>query len=131
MNKPWQSNIASEGIVKGPLTIGLLMSDGVVDPHPPIVRSLQETVSALEAAGHKVIPWEPLSHKEIVDVISAMFFIDGGNKLRAMLKKGDEEPTPFLAMVLSFSGTPRSIEQGWEVSYIESIISIINMQCNG
>jgi len=116
VNKPWQSNIAREDSVKGPLTIGLLISDGIVDPHPPIVRSLQETARALEAAGHKVIPWEPLFHKEIVEVITAMFFIDGGNKLRALLKKGGEEPSFFMAMVLSFAGTPGSIEQGWKLN---------------
>ena len=116
VNKPWESNTGGD-IAKRQLTIGVMMSDGIVDPHPPIVRSLQETVRALEAAGHKVVPWEPLSHKEIVGVIVAMFLIDGGRKIRAELEKGGEEPLAFITMALSLGGAPRSIEEGWEVSY--------------
>ena len=116
MNKPWESSIARGGSVKGQLTIGLLVSDGLVDPLPPIVRSLQETARALEAAGHKVIPWKPLSHQEVMEVVIPMYLIDGGNKLRALLKEGDEEPVSLLKMALSLGGTQLSIEQGWEVS---------------
>ena len=129
VNKPWKSSFAGKGLVKEQLTIGLLISDGIVDPHPPIVRSLQETARALEAAGHKVIPWVPFSHGEIVEVIGAMYFIDGGNRLRALLKEGDEEPLTSLEMALPPAGTAqRSIEQGWEV---RSFIPAINMQGNG
>ena len=130
MNKPWESNIA-KGTVKGKLTIGLMISDGIVDPHPSIVRSLQETARALEAAGHKVIPWEPPSHQEILEVTFAMYFLDGGNKLRALLKEGDEPPLTLLGMALSLSGTQRSLEQCWEVSCEKSFIPAINTQSNG
>ena len=34
------------------LKIGVLSSDGVVDPHPPIQRALKETAEKLRAAGH-------------------------------------------------------------------------------
>ena len=37
------------------LTIGVLMTDGVVAPHPPITRAVREVQMALEAAGHEVI----------------------------------------------------------------------------
>ena len=37
------------------LTIGILMADGVVTPHPPITRAVREVRMALEAAGHEVI----------------------------------------------------------------------------
>lgn len=37
------------------LTIGILMTDGVVTPHPPISRAVREVQMALEAAGHEVI----------------------------------------------------------------------------
>ena len=132
MNQPWDSSIARDDTLKRQLTIGLLISDGIVDPHPPIVRSLHETVRALEAAGHKVVPWEPVSHTEILEVICAMYFIDGGNKLRALLKEGDEEPLTSLVMALPPAGTAqRSIEQGWEVSYAKSFIPVISMQGNG
>lgn len=35
------------------LSFGILMTDGVVDPHPPIKRALLETSAKLRAAGHE------------------------------------------------------------------------------
>ncbi len=37
----------------GKLTFGILMTDGVVDPHPPIKRAMLETAANLRAAGHE------------------------------------------------------------------------------
>jgi amidase len=37
----------------GRLSFGILMTDGVVDPHPPIQRALLETADKLRAAGHE------------------------------------------------------------------------------
>lgn len=34
------------------LKIGFLLSDGVVQPHPPITRALKETVAKLKTSGH-------------------------------------------------------------------------------
>lgn len=33
---------------------GVLESDGMVTPHPPIIRAVREVTKALEAEGHKV-----------------------------------------------------------------------------
>lgn len=65
------------------LCFGLIWNDGVVIPHPPIIRALEITRAALLAAGHKgavynnvlqrnllifvtVIDWHPYKHKEIL-----------------------------------------------------------------
>ena len=37
------------------LALGIFESDGIVTPHPPIVRAIREVKEALEAAGHKVV----------------------------------------------------------------------------
>ena len=36
------------------LAFGVLESDGMVTPHPPILRAVREVAKALEAEGHKV-----------------------------------------------------------------------------
>lgn len=36
------------------LVFGVLRDDGVVTPHPPVKRAIEEAIKALEAAGHKV-----------------------------------------------------------------------------
>ena len=35
------------------LKVGVMSTDGVVDPHPPIQRALRETAEKLRAAGHE------------------------------------------------------------------------------
>ena len=40
---------------KGGLVFGILESDGVVTPHPPVRRAMKMVVEALEKSGHKVI----------------------------------------------------------------------------
>jgi len=37
----------------GKLSFGMMISDGVVEPHPPIQRALRETAEKLRAAGHE------------------------------------------------------------------------------
>ncbi|KAE8395886.1 amidase signature domain-containing protein [Aspergillus alliaceus] len=41
------------------LTIGVMKWDGVVMPHPPVLRALEHTKQTLEKAGHEVITIEP------------------------------------------------------------------------
>ena len=46
---PWKDNAG----ISNSLCFGILKTDGVVTPQPPIVRALNETAEALKAAGHK------------------------------------------------------------------------------
>ncbi|KAG7098972.1 hypothetical protein E1B28_000859 [Marasmius oreades] len=49
------------------LCFAVLWDDGIVAPHPPILRGLEMTKEALIRAGHKVIDWVPLKHEEICE----------------------------------------------------------------
>ena len=54
---PWRKDIEAdvrERIQSKKLVFGVIRSDGLVNPHPPIARAIDETVAALQAAGHKV-----------------------------------------------------------------------------
>ena len=57
INLPWQESKADEvnqlAKSKG-LTFGLLKCDGLVLPHPPVTRVLDELASKLKEAGHEV-----------------------------------------------------------------------------
>jgi amidase len=45
-------------VVKDRLKIGVMSTDVIVDPHPPIQRALKETTEKLRAAGHEGTPTE-------------------------------------------------------------------------
>jgi amidase len=61
---PWRQQIVDDTLAratetgasneKRPLKFGVVWNDGMVTPHPPVVRGLREVVNAVEAAGHKV-----------------------------------------------------------------------------
>lgn len=40
------------------LRIGIIATDGIVDPHPPVQRAIRETRAQLNAAGHEIFDFE-------------------------------------------------------------------------
>jgi amidase len=61
---PWKPDIARGDSLPEKLSIAILCDDGVVAPHPPIADALKHSKDALIGAGHDVIEWHPLQHKE-------------------------------------------------------------------
>ncbi|KAF1850388.1 amidase [Cucurbitaria berberidis CBS 394.84] len=67
----------------GKLSFGVMRTDGIVNPTPPIRRAIDTLVKALQSAGHEVIPWDPPSHKPIQDVGFKSWIYDGGADVRS------------------------------------------------
>jgi len=82
--KPWSEdewNLSEHGGVGAQLCFAIMWDNGVVKPHPPLVRAMKAVKAALERAGHTgafpllhlpifkhdhpVIDWEPHRHLEI------------------------------------------------------------------
>ncbi|OLL24590.1 Fatty-acid amide hydrolase 1 [Neolecta irregularis DAH-3] len=82
--KPWTYDASCEPIpwrdVQLPqkLKIGVLRDDGVVIASPACSRALEETVSALSAQGHSIVPFYPPSCKHALEVASQLLLADGG-----------------------------------------------------
>ncbi|KAJ8456761.1 hypothetical protein ONZ45_g18588 [Pleurotus djamor] len=56
------------------LCFAILWNDGLVTPHPPILRGLAMVKDALVSAGHQVIDWQPpVKHGEICETIRAIW----------------------------------------------------------
>jgi Asp-tRNA(Asn)/Glu-tRNA(Gln) amidotransferase A subunit family amidase len=65
---PWRQEVYDE--IKGrKLTIGVLMDDGVVRPHPPITRVLGSVVDKLREAGHDIVEWNGDLHAEGIEIM--------------------------------------------------------------
>ncbi|CAK7234683.1 hypothetical protein SCUCBS95973_009019 [Sporothrix curviconia] len=88
---PW-----NEAVLLPPkLCFGVLRDDGVVRPQPPIRRSLDETVQALQAAGHAVVDFaSPLDLWEVAQTTWKLYFQTGAKESRALLAAGNEPVTP-------------------------------------
>lgn len=58
----------AEGKTK--LKVGVMWDDGVVKPHPPVLRAMKEVVDKLKAAGDvEVVEWTPYKHDLAWEII--------------------------------------------------------------
>lgn len=54
----------------GKIRLGYFIDDGVVTPHPPVRRAMQESLAAIEASGwFDLVPFEPLRHGPGVELV--------------------------------------------------------------
>lgn len=69
---PWKEEDASKG---KKLKVAVLWDDGVVKPHPPVLRALNEVVEKLKAKGNvEVVEWKPYKHDLAWEIIVGSFF---------------------------------------------------------
>lgn len=92
---PWQEAKATLSEDRK-LSFAVLLNDGAVSPHPPVKRALDTVVQTLEKQGHKVIDWNPPSHKRGLDILLAAWTYDNGADTRAAFELSGEPPAPQL-----------------------------------
>ncbi|KAG9314078.1 amidase signature domain-containing protein [Chiua virens] len=91
---PWKAEVARGQGLPEKLTIAILYDDGVVAPHPPITQALKRYEAELRKAGHDVVLWTPLDHERGWELILKLYFLDGGEEYREVLRDGQEPPVP-------------------------------------
>jgi amidase len=101
---PWRQNLV-EGPTGGrKLSVAILWDDGVVSPHPPILQALRDTERVLQAAGHDVIRWQPIdNHQAAWDLISTLYFPDGAQEYRDLMRDTGDTPVPQTEWILGFA----------------------------
>ncbi|KAF4124510.1 amidase [Geosmithia morbida] len=107
-SKPWR--IDPSLTVKGwtpykfssPLKIAVMWWDGVVQPHPPMTRALREVSEACRKAGFEVSDWdaESLDHKKGWDIISSLYFPDGGKEVLDLMESSGEPVLPLTKFII-------------------------------
>ncbi|KAF8425288.1 amidase signature domain-containing protein [Tirmania nivea] len=101
---PWRHE--EEGVIQfkissGELTLGFFNCDGVVLPHPPILRGVDMVVSTLRENGHTLVPWKPYKHDFAVDLIYSIYVSDSGKDIRSALALSGEPTLPLIANLVS------------------------------
>lgn len=103
-----------------PLKVAVQWWDGVVKPHPPMIRALREVSEACRKAGMEVVDWdsESLDHKEGWDILSALYWPDGGKQTLDLLAETGEEVLPLTKFIIEEQPTVKSLTQHelWDVS---------------
>lgn len=63
------------------LKIGVLWDDGVVKPHPPVIRAMKEVVEKLKSVEDvEIVDWKPYKHDEAWAIIASLYFCDGARE---------------------------------------------------
>jgi Asp-tRNA(Asn)/Glu-tRNA(Gln) amidotransferase A subunit family amidase len=101
------------------LRVGIMSHDGVVTPHPPVLRALKLAKEKLGASQEvEVVDYVPYEHKEGYDIIRGLYFYDGGETVRQCLKDGGEDILPLSEWVISPPHTKNlTATQSWELRF--------------
>ncbi|KAL4902342.1 Acetamidase [Aspergillus multicolor] len=101
---PWrqsESDAITSKIQNGGLNLAYYNFDGNVLPHPPILRGIETTVSALKKAGHTVSPWTPYKHDFGHTLISNIYAADGSADVTRDISASGEPAIPNIKDLLN------------------------------
>ncbi|KAL1592327.1 hypothetical protein SLS60_011404 [Paraconiothyrium brasiliense] len=91
---PWGSlsSVAGEK-----MRIGIVRRDGVVEPHPPILRLLDEVAGRVRRSGIEVVEVDITSiFSKCQSLINALMGVEGGNAMLDLLESYDEPLSPWI-----------------------------------
>ncbi|KAK2609297.1 hypothetical protein QQS21_002078 [Conoideocrella luteorostrata] len=111
---PWRAELYDE-MLDRPLTVGVLLDDGVVQPHPPISRVLKNAIELLRSAGHDIILWNATLHQECIEVMDRFYTADGGEDIKTSISKGGEPLIPHVESLVG-SAEPISVYEYWQLN---------------
>ncbi|KAK9447604.1 amidase signature domain-containing protein [Limtongia smithiae] len=98
---PWRES----PLTPGKLKIGILWSDGVVKPLPPVARALKIVVDALKRGvpgwDIEIIDWEAKDHAAAWRLTSELYYTDGGERVLDLLASVGEEQLPLTKWILT------------------------------
>lgn len=88
---PWRGNIVDEVENTARFKVGVMRTDGVVDPSPACARALEEVVEALQKHGHQVTDVTPPDPYEGLCIASQLLNSDGCRTFKALFRTGEWE----------------------------------------
>jgi Asp-tRNA(Asn)/Glu-tRNA(Gln) amidotransferase A subunit family amidase len=105
----WRPELEQEYAEKKKLRVGILRTDGVVDPSPACKRALEMTEAALRLAGHEVVEIDPPSPYEALCLASILLNHDGVKTATAQMRWGEWNDRGVAQMVY-YMNLPRPIK---------------------
>ena len=115
---PWREQSQLLNLQRtGKLKVAVMWDDGVVTPHPPIRRVLREVVEKLKKAPEiDVVDWKPYKHDWAWELISALYFPDGGDAEAQAIDESGEPWCPLSKWILKENPHVKrlALEDLWE-----------------
>lgn len=106
---PWRAEIYQDTLDKKLLKIGVMRTDGVVDPSPAVARALNDVAEALKKEGHEVVDVTPPDPYEALYLGSNLLTADGCKTFMSFFRTGEWEDAGAKQMRW-YMGLPRPIK---------------------
>ncbi|KAI1638315.1 amidase [Biscogniauxia mediterranea] len=85
----WKPEIEEETATKEKFRVGVMRTDGVVDPSPACRRALEMAEEALKEAGHEIVEIDPPSPYEALYLGSLLLNADGCQMFKSFFRYGE------------------------------------------
>jgi len=103
--KPWELDPAvvfgswdTQGDISKPPLIGIVRTDGLIEPLPPIARLLDEVASTLRSSAIEVVEMDITQEfSKCQSLLNAFLGVDGGNYVFDLLESAEEPLSPWLS----------------------------------
>lgn len=97
-----------------PMKVAIMWTDGIVKPHPPMIRALNEVANACRLAGMEVVDWdcEALDHQKGWDIVSSLYWPDGGKEVLGLIEESGEPILPLTKFIITEQPTVKDLTQG-------------------
>ncbi|KFA79080.1 hypothetical protein S40288_07026 [Stachybotrys chartarum IBT 40288] len=105
----WRPQVEEEYADKKVLRVGILRTDGVVDPSPACRRALELAETALRNAGHEIVEISPPSPFEGLHLASLLLNSDGLDTVRSFFRWGEWNDLG-VAQLRSYMTLPKPIK---------------------
>lgn len=103
-----------------PPKIAIQWWDGVVKPHPPMLRALREVAASCRQAGMEVVDWncEHLDHQKSWDLVTALYWPDAAKEVLNLIEQSGEPVLPLTKWIAQEQSSPKELSQHelWKVS---------------
>ncbi|KAG5967903.1 hypothetical protein E4U57_007982 [Claviceps arundinis] len=86
---PWRHEIVEEFQEKKVLRVGIMRTDGVIDPSPACARALEMTEAALRRQGHEIVEINPPEPYEALCLASRLLCADGLDIVHSFFRPGE------------------------------------------
>ncbi|THC99202.1 hypothetical protein EYZ11_001290 [Aspergillus tanneri] len=109
---PWKRATSTRN-----MTVAIMWDDGCVHPHPPVTRGLKHAKKLLQAAGIRVVDWEPYKHAHGWEIVSSLYFPDAAESQRTILAQSGEPIHPLTEWAFNHgSRKSLTIAENWALN---------------
>jgi Asp-tRNA(Asn)/Glu-tRNA(Gln) amidotransferase A subunit family amidase len=105
----WREHIETQYKEEKKLRVGVMRTDGVVDPSPACARALEQVASALKAEGHEVFDVNPPPPYEALVIASQLLNSDGCKTFMSNARTGEWED-PGAAQMNFYMNLPKPVK---------------------